>query len=179
MYTTGSGNTIQALSNSGHLRVTVGPTQTTVDYIRTGQTSSAYSYTMQPPGGIKLDGAVSSGTADDVDSISVAHTTGTGTNRLMLVGVSWNCGTTDRSISSVTFTPSGGSAVTLSPVVTQKVPTQLRYSAIYRWPNATVLPSGQAGTVAVTFSGSVTNGIVAGAANFAGVDQTTPLGTAW
>ena len=38
-------------------------------------------------------------------------------------------------------------------------------------------PSGQLGTVTVTFSGSVTNGIVAGVANFTGVDQTTILGT--
>ena len=31
--------------------------------------------------------------------------------------------------------------------------------------------------MAVTFNGTVSNGIVAGAVNFAGVDQTTPLGT--
>ncbi len=60
---------------------------------------------MVPEGAVKLDGAVSSNSADDVSSISIPHTTGTGTNRLMLVGVSWNCDTTDRTISSVTFTP--------------------------------------------------------------------------
>ena len=111
-----------------------------------------------------------------MSSISVPHTTGTGDNRLMLVGVSWNCGTTDRTISSVTFTPSGGSATPLTLVKTQVGGTSgnPRYSAIYRLLNPS---SGQAGTVAVTFSGSVSNGIVAGAANFAGVDQTTPLGT--
>ncbi|NLF11903.1 MAG: hypothetical protein GX597_08945 [Anaerolineaceae bacterium] len=125
-----------------------------------------------------LDGAASSGTADDVDTIDIAHTTGTGTNRLMLVGVSWNCGSTDRTISSVTFTPSGGGgAITLDPVITQQAGTQLRYSAIYRWPDGTELPSGQAGTVTVTFNDAVPNGIVAGVANFAGVNQTTPLGT--
>ena len=32
-----------------------------------------------------------SNTADDVASITVTHTAGTGTDRLMLVGVSWNC----------------------------------------------------------------------------------------
>ena len=52
---------------------------------------------------------------------------------------------------------------------------QLRYSAIYKLLNP---PSGVTGTVLVTFSGAVGNGIVAGAADFAGVDQTTPLGTA-
>ena len=38
-------------------------------------------------------------------------------------------------------------------------------------------PAGTSGTIAITFSGTVANGIVAGARNFANVDQTTPLGT--
>jgi len=183
LYTTGgnSGNTIWADSTQGpgRLKVTVSPTQTTVDFIRYNASTAAYSYTMLPRGRITVDGAVSSATgAANASSVSFSHTTGAGSNRLLLVGVSWNAGSTDRTISSVTFTPSGGSAVTLSPVITQKVPSQLRYSAIYRWPASTALPSGQAGTVAITFSGAVSNGIVAGAANFAGVNQTTPLGTA-
>ncbi len=125
---------------------------------------------------VTLDGAASSSTADDVSVINIAHTTGTGIDRLMLVGVSWNCGTTNRTISSVTFTPSGGAALGLTEVITQLGynTSNPRYSAIYRLLNP---PSGQAGTVRVTFSGSVSNGIVAGVANLAGVDQTTPLGT--
>ncbi len=183
IYTSGDGYTIWAdeAEASGHLKVTVGPTQSSVDYIETGAASSTYSYTMAPsgdvPGFVTLDGAASSGTADDVSSINVAHTTGTGTDRLMMVGVSWNCGTTDRSITSVTFTPSGGSAIALSEVITQQGTNSSgdpRYSAIYSLLNP---PSGVSGTVTVTFSGSVSNGIVAGAANFKGVDQSTPLGT--
>ena len=183
-YTTGgnSGNTIWADSTQGpgHLRVTVSPSQTTVDFIRYNATSPAYSYTMAAtgptePGAISLDGAVSSGTAAaNSSSITVTHTTGTGTNRLMLVGVSWNSGSTARTISSVTFTPNGGAPVSLTRVITQQAGTQLRYSAIYSLLNP---PIGQTGIVTVTFSGSVSNGIVAGVANFAGVNQTTPLGT--
>jgi len=124
------------------------------------------------------DGAVSSGTgAPNASSISFNHTTGTGTNRLMLVGVSWNCGTTDRTISSITFTPDGGSALSLTEVKTQQYtwPTNnYRYTAIYSLLNP---DPGVSGTVNITFSGAVSNGIIAGAANFAGVDQTTPLGT--
>jgi len=123
---------------------------------------------------VTLDGAVSSGAADDVSSIDIPHTTGTGADRLMLVGVSWNCGTNARSISSVTFTPDGGAAVGLTEVMTEQTGTQERYSAIYSLLNP---PSGKTGTVTVTFSGSVSNGIVAGVANFAGVNQTTPLGS--
>ena len=125
---------------------------------------------------VTLDGTVSSNSDNNVSSVGISHTTGTGTNRLMLVGISWNCGTTNRTISSVTFTPNGGSATGLTEVITQfgYNTSNPRYSAIYRLLNP---PSGQLGTVTVTFSGSVTNGIVAGVANFAGVDQTTPLGT--
>jgi hypothetical protein len=126
------------------------------------------------PGEVTLDGAASSNTADDVSSIDISHTTGTGVNRLMLVGVSWNSNTSARTISSVTFTPDGGGALALSEVITQKHSDNYRYSAIYRLLNP---PSGQAGTVTISFSGgTVTAGIVAGAVNFAGVDQTTPLG---
>ena len=129
----------------------------------------AYEYTPSPLG---LDGASSSGTDDDVSTIDVAHTTGTGTDRLMLVGVSWNCGTTNQTISSVVF--DDGTAYPLTAVRTEQTGTQLRYSAIYSLLNP---PSGQTGTVTVTFSGTIDNGIVVGVANFAGVDQTTPLGT--
>jgi hypothetical protein len=48
IYSTGSGNTIKAINSSGHLLITVGPSQSTVDYIQTGATSPVYSYTIQP-----------------------------------------------------------------------------------------------------------------------------------
>ena len=124
------------------------------------------------------DGTPTNGTgAGNASSVTFAHTTGTGTDRLLLVGVSWNCGTTDRSISSVTFTPSGGSAIDLTAVKTQRggTDTTYRYSAIYRLVDP---PRGVTGTVTVTFSGQVSNGSVAGAADFAGVDLSDPLGTA-
>jgi hypothetical protein len=125
-------------------------------------------------GTVTLDGAVSSASLASGTSISFNHTTGTGADRLMLVGVSWNSGTTARTISSVTFTPSGGSAIPLNSVITQQAGTQFRYSAIYSLLDP---PNGQVGTVAITFSGSVSNGMMAGAANFTGVNQSTPLGT--
>jgi hypothetical protein len=127
------------------------------------------------PGTVTLDGSISSNTADaNNSSISFSHTTGTGVNRLMLVGVSWNCGSTDRSVSSVTFTPSGEDALTFSTVITEQTGTQLRYSAIYSLPDP---PAGVSGTIEITFSGSVSNGIIAGVANFKGVNQASPLGT--
>ena len=125
-------------------------------------------------GVVTVDGAVSSGTLASGSSITVSHTTGTGTNRLMLVGVSWNTNTSAVAINTVTFTPSGGSATSLNPVITQQAGTQFRYVAIYSLLNPS---SGVSGTVTVSFAASVPSGIIAGAINFAGVDQTTPLGT--
>jgi hypothetical protein len=126
------------------------------------------------PGEVTVDGAVSSGTDDGVSSISFAHTTGSGENRLLLVGVSWNSGSNERDITSVIFND-GTTDYPLSEVFNQQASANPRNAAIYSLLNP---PSGEAGTVTVTFDDAVSNGIVAGAVNFAGVDQTTPLGTA-
>jgi hypothetical protein len=48
LYTTGNGCTIKALPNDGHLRVTVSPSQATVDYIATSNRAVNYSYTILP-----------------------------------------------------------------------------------------------------------------------------------
>ena len=143
-----------------------------------GNKSVTATFEQYTPMSLGLDGTPTSGKgAASASSLSFAHTTGTGTDRLMLVGVSWNCGSADRTISSVTFTPSGGSAIDLTEVFTQNAggTSAPRYSAIYKLLDP---PKGVTGTVTVTFSGQVSNGSVAGAADFAGVDQSNPLGTA-
>ena len=137
--------------------------------------------TSSSSGAVTLDGAVGSGgTASSGSSLSFSHTTGTGTNRLMLVGVSWNCGTaaTPPSISSITFTY-GTTVLDLSQEYLQPTNTSTvankRYSAI--WYSPTEPPAGTTGTIKITFSASVTSGIAANAVNFAGVDLTTPFST--
>src|SRR5690606_2097901 len=48
-------------------------------------------------------------TVGTATSVSITgYTTGVGTDLLLVVGVSWNCGSTGRSITGVTFTPDGG-----------------------------------------------------------------------
>ncbi len=125
-----------------------------------------------------MDGAVTSTTADDVSFVSFSHTTGSGTNRLMLVGISWNSGTGAVAINSggVGFTYNGGADwITCAEVITKdNSPTNYRYSAIYSCLNP---PASTAGTLTITFAATIPNGIVAGVANFAGVDPTDPLGT--
>ncbi len=73
--------------------------------------------------------------AIDVNTISVPHTTGAGANRLMLVGVGWNCGTTtseNETISSATFTPSGGVRNPSLWSRCRQSGTDYRYAALYR-----------------------------------------------
>ena len=126
-------------------------------------------------GGVTVEGTPTIATGTSGTTITWSHTTGTGTDRLLLVGVSWNANTcTTCTISSIKFTPSGGSAISLTEVISRKYASNYRYAAIYSLVNP---PSGTASTILVTFGGSISSGgIVAGAANFAGVDQTTPLG---
>ena len=175
-----TGQTVWADSSqgAGRLKVTVGSDEATVDFIRYNQSTPAYSYTMAPraPSSVAPAGMPSSATAAaNATSVSFSHTTGTGDDGLLLAGVSWNCGTTDRSIVSATFTPTAGSPIALTEVVTQQGANSSgnpRYSAIYSLLNP---PKNVTGTVTVTFSGAVGNGIVAGAASFEGVDQADPF----
>jgi hypothetical protein len=130
--------------------------------------------------GIKpVNPAPKTATASSGSTITFCQTTGTGTDRLLLVGVSLNANTTATSISSITFTPIGGSAISLSPVIWEQNPWLYRYAGIYSLVIPPSVSSGQGGNVLVTLSAAISSGAIAtGAANFAGVDTTTPLGPA-
>ncbi len=131
---------------------------------------------------ISLDGTVpaaqgfSSTTSNTVTFTSAPI--GTGTNRLMLVSIAWNAGSNARTISSVQFLyGSGPTLVNFTEVVSLKYSSQNRYAAIWKPTTLSEIPSRQTGSVIVTFSGSITAGIVVGVINFAGVDQTAPIVT--
>ena len=121
-------------------------------------------------GGVVLEGA-SSGTADGTATLSIPHTTGSGDDRLMLVGITANSYNSAQTISSVTFTPSGDSAISMSEVGSVENEAG-RLSAIY---SLLAPPISTTGTVTITFSGSVNNGMAAGVADFSGVNQSDPL----
>ncbi|WP_162844818.1 alkaline phosphatase D family protein, partial [Pelolinea submarina] len=126
------------------------------------------------PGVVELDGTASAETgAANASSVSFSHTTGTGTNRLMLVGTSWNCGSTTRTISSVVFTYGTEELDLVEGITQESNSTAQRFASI--WYSPSEPPQNTSGTVTVTFSGSVSNGIVAGAANFAGVNLADPF----
>jgi len=69
-------------------------------------------------------------------TISWSHTTGTGSNRLLLVGVSYNAATNVSPISAVSFTPSGGSEIPLSLAIGKKLSWLYRFAFIYYSPIA-------------------------------------------
>jgi uncharacterized repeat protein (TIGR02543 family) len=93
IYTTGSGYTIQALPSPGHLRVTVGPTQATVDYVATSGGAVNYSYTINagtsepthvlttavsPSGGGTISPAAGTHTYDEGAVVSIIATPNAG-----------------------------------------------------------------------------------------------------
>jgi uncharacterized repeat protein (TIGR01451 family) len=101
----------------------------------------------------------------DVSSLTFSHTTGSGANRLLLLGISWRQ-TANITVSTVTW---GGTA--LSPVGTI-YNGNTRRVAIYQLLN----PSASTPADLVIIMSGVVANIVAGAASFSGVDQKPPLG---
>ncbi|HEX9895911.1 MAG TPA: hypothetical protein VGA78_18410, partial [Gemmatimonadales bacterium] len=97
--------------------------------------------------------------------LTISHTT-SGTNRLMLVGVTLN-NQNSEIVSSVTY-----NGVGLTQVGSVASATDTRVE-IWRL----IAPATGTNNVVITFSANVINGAKAGVATFTGVDQTTPLGT--
>ncbi len=96
-------------------------------------------------------------------TFTVAHTTGTGYARLMLVGISDK----NKLVTSVTY---GGVPLTL---VGEDVGSGNAHIHLYYLLN----PTSGAANVVVTMSANPDKGIVIGVATFTGVNQTTPFGT--
>jgi len=103
--------------------------------------------------------------------LSISHTTGTGSNRFMLVGIS--CEDDNASGMSVTSVVYGGSS--LSQVVKQ-VSVQEAISEIW----SLAAPPAGAGTVVIGIDEGSASGVSIAAAvvTFTGVNPVTPLGTA-
>jgi uncharacterized repeat protein (TIGR01451 family) len=140
-----------------------------VDPAATGDGTTALTAALAPSAGTIAVDAISTGQREGVfSSMTVAHTTGTGQNRLMLVGISLEA---DNSSSiTVTSVSYAGQSLTRVGLRTQDE----AHSQMWRLVNP---PSG-AGTVTVTVSNAASeDSIVVGVATFTGVDQTTPLGT--
>ena len=194
--------TVSGASTPSHGTATVKPDYT-IDYTPTGGYvgGDTFTYTVSDGHGGTDTGAVNVTVANEVTtlysnsatvaggasatSVTVTYTAAnTGANRLMLVGVVWNCGTdTDNeTINTATYTPSGGSATAMTLLYDYDMfpgsgTVTHRHNAVYYVVN----PTSGAGQVDVTFNSSggdgVDSGIVAGVSFFGGVNQSTPLGT--
>ena len=110
--------------------------------------------------GIDLTSATSKKTGSG-STLSWSHTS-SGSDRLVLVGVSWQDSADEESVTSVTYDGSAMTLVASTPLC-----------AIYSLVNP---PTGSK-TILVTWSGSNVKGAVAAAISFTGVHQTSPIGS--
>ncbi|WP_218029039.1 Ig-like domain-containing protein [Segetibacter aerophilus] len=99
-------------------------------------------------------------------SVTVPHTIGTGTDRLMLVGVSY-ANTNNPAIQSITY---GGVPLTLVGTVKSDGTETV---AIYRL----LSPASGSANVVVNMAPTAISGVVVGVTSYTGVDQTTPFST--
>ncbi len=136
-----------------------------IDPVATGLTTTFSTVDITASGTVLAIDATNSFSAANpaVTSFTVSHTTGSGSNRLMLVGVSQK----NKNITSLTY---GGIALTL---VGENVSSTNARMHIYKLINP---PSGTANVV-VNLDAAPDRGIVIGVTTFTGVDQVTPLGT--
>jgi prepilin-type N-terminal cleavage/methylation domain-containing protein len=107
----------------------------------------------------------SSGSTDGGSSITISHAT-SGTNRLMLVGVSFN-NDNNETVTSVTY---NGVALTLKGTETNSDDARVEIWSL-------VAPDTGTYNVVITFSAALAQEGVAGVMTFNGVDQSTPLGS--
>ena len=136
-----------------------------IDPVATGDNTTSSTLNLSILGtGVLLDSTSTAFSPDPGStSFSVTHPTGTGSNRLMLVGISQK----NRTVTGVTY---GGIPLTLVGEDLNIITARMH---IYKLVNP---PSGT-NNVVVTLNADPNAGIVVGVVTFSGVDQTTPLGT--
>lgn len=146
-----------------------------IDPVATSDTSTASSLALGSGGSgtVTVEGTPSSGKVTSATSLSFSHTTGSGTNRLLLVGVSTecsgvSCGTSaNPTVSSVSFNGQNLTFVGRSFANNNDAIVE-----IWRLFNP---PASQTANVVVNITTGTNLPIVAGAINLAGVNQSQTL----
>ncbi len=148
-----------------------------IDPVAAGDVTTSTSSALSASSGtVTVSGAVTTGTVYNDTVLTFSHSTGAGTDRLLLVGVSYECqfGTcgspANVTISSVTF---GGTPLTL--VGTSTVAGADSGVSIWRLFNP---PASTTANVVVNKTGGAAD-FGAGAVTFAGVDQAQDLNTTY
>lgn len=127
------------------------------------------------PSGISIDNASSGTTSSDTaNSMTVSHTTGSGSNRLMLVGISYNNDDYE-TVTGVTY--NGTSLVEVGHRRNSDDAMVYIYASISPSDGSLVAPDSGTHNVVINFSTTLTQGAIAGVVTFTGVNETTPLGS--
>ena len=118
-------------------------------------------------GSVTVDNVSYGTTASNTDdTMTVSHTTGSGSYRLMLVGINVNVNDDER-VTSVTY---GGTPL-------DKVGERNNSNDAMVYIYSLVAPTPGTADVVINFSSALDDGAIAGVMTFTGVDETTPLGT--
>ncbi len=153
----GSTSGVQSLNRIDPVAYGLGPTLTSPDL--GGSLTSAT---------LGID-HITSASGSTGTSLTSSHTVSTGTNCLMLVGVSTTAkGGSPATVSSITY---GTNTFTLVTAQTQSAGSTKPRMEIWQLVNP---PSGTA-TVTVNFAGSIGSGAVIGVVSFTNANQSTPL----
>jgi len=140
-----------------------------MDPIATGDSSTTSSAVLGGSGTIVVDATNSTQKTTGTGTVTLSHTTGTASNRLLLVGVSFQKnGVAGRQVNSVAY-----GSQSLMKVRNHESSDGEDRVEIWRLVN----PSSGAATITVTMGGTNPESIIVGAATFSGVNQSTPLGT--
>ncbi|MEI7437298.1 MAG: SdrD B-like domain-containing protein, partial [bacterium] len=143
-----------------------------VDPVATGDNTATQTVVLSGSGGggsgaIAVD-RVSTGKVSGV-SLTISHATGTGTNRLMLVGVAIGAYTTGARVTNVTY---GTQSLTMVVTNEYNAGNQGRVE-IWKLVN----PNPGTSNVVIQLNAVTARPIIAGVSTFTGVDQTAPFNT--
>jgi hypothetical protein len=127
---------------------------------------------------LSVDGVSSGKTVADTDSsITISHTTGSGSDRLMLVGISYNNDFLE-TVTSVTYnSPTPLALEKVGEIANADDAMVYIYASISPSDGSVVSPDPGTYDVVINFSTNLTQGAIAGVMTFTSVHQTTPLGT--
>ncbi|MBX3010174.1 MAG: DUF11 domain-containing protein [Caldilineaceae bacterium] len=143
-----------------------------IDPVATNDSTTATTAVLNQGAGAIAVEATSKANSNAANTLTFAHTTGNGANRLLLVAVavgsSTSTGGNATTVSSVTY---GGTSLTLVGSISESGSRVRSYLYSLLAP-----PTGTANVV-VTLSSSATRPLYAGATTFTGVNQSAPLGT--
>ena len=135
--------------------------------------TTATSQQLGSGGGTVAFGAQSSASTTSGTTLAWSHVVGSGTNRILMVGITIGGNSTTGAVSTVTSVTYGSQALTLVPnTAISAANAEIRTEIWYL-----LAPNTGTNTITVTLPAGARS-ITGGGVSYTGVDQTTPFGTA-